>query len=1474
MSGSMSRSTRESLSNYPTAFGANPLESALRQSNHAYDEEALRWAALEKLPTYDRLRTSVFQKHSGSVRQVDVKDLSKEDFRHLLQKAQRNADAEDEQLIVKLRKRLDMVGIDLPTIEVRYENLSIKANCYVGNRGLPTLWNTLLNIVEGILDVLHLATSKKKVITILDNVSGVIKPGRMTLLLGPPSSGKTTLMLALAGKLDSSLKVKGSVTFNGHTHKEFVPQKTAMYVSQNDLHNGQLTVRETLDFSARVQGVGTQYHILEEVVKREKEAGIRPEPDVDTFMKAAALPSSNGSLAVEYVLNMLGLDVCADTMVGDQMRRGISGGEKKRVTTGEMIVGPTKVLFMDEISTGLDSSTTFSIVKSLSRFTHSMSGTVFISLLQPAPETFNLFDDVLLISEGQVVYHGPIGNVEEFFESCGFKSPERKGIADFLQEVTSRKDQEQYWAHKQKPYRYVSVKEFADAFHSFHVGVKMKEDLSVPYPREKSHPAALAKEKYSIGKFELLKACFQRERVLAKRNAIVNIVKAVQITVGAFISMTTFFRTRLNQDTLNDGILYLNVLFFAIVIFFFTGFNELAGTIGRLPVLIKQRDMLLSPAWAYSISAMILSIPSSLVEVGIYTSMTYFVTGYAPDAGRFFKQYLVLFLIQQQAGGMFRFVAGLCRTDTLAFTLGWIMILLLFMLGGFIIPRPSIPVWWRWAYWATNMAYAEQAISVNELLAPRWRKPSPGDATTELGVAVLQSRGLFPYSYWYWIGVGGLFGFYVLFNLGFTLTLGYMPAIGKKQTIMSEQELAEKEATTTGIGLPKSASRSRSRSRKSIDLKSISAAMIRAEEAPTTLSRSRRSSKNHAEIENKAAEDEDKVVRRGMILPFQPLSISFDDVCYYVDMPAEMKSAEVTESKLKLLSGITGAFRPGVLTALVGVSGAGKTTLMDVLAGRKTGGYIEGDIRISGYPKKQKTFARISGYCEQNDIHSPQTTVREALIYSAWLRLNTEVDDASKMAFVDEVLDLVELTPLENALVGLPGITGLSTEQRKRLTIAVELVANPSIIFMDEPTSGLDARAAAIVMRTVRNTVDTGRTVVCTIHQPSIDIFEAFDELLLLKRGGRVIYAGPLGHQSSKLVEYFQAIPGITRIKDGYNPATWMLEVSNVDTEIQLGVDFADLYLKSSLYQRNKQLVEELKVPAPGSKDLYFPTEYPRSFRGQVGCTLWKQNISYWRSPNYNLVRYGFTFFTALICGSIFWGVGQKYDTLEELTTTIGALYGATLFLCFNNAQTVQPMVSIERTVHYREKAAGMYSATSYALAQVLVEIPYVLVQAAMYSSITYSMLAFIWTPAKFFWYFYTQCIGLVTFTYYGMMMVAITPNLILATVLSTFFYTVFNLYSGFLIPRPYIPGWWIWYYWFCPVAYSVYALLASQYGDVTDRLNVTGSQPTTVNVYLDQQFGFNHDYLKFVGPILFLWAILFGGVFVFAIKYLNFQRR
>ncbi|KAL2489952.1 ABC transporter G family member 40 [Forsythia ovata] len=329
---------------------------------------------------------------------------------------------------------------------------------------------------------------------------------------------------------------------------------------------------------------------------------------------------------------------------------------------------------------------------------------------------------------------------------------------------------------------------------------------------------------------------------------------------------------------------------------------------------------------------------------------------------------------------------------------------------------------------------------------------------------------------------------------------------------------------------------------------------------------------------------------------------------------------------------------------------------MDVLAGRKTGGYIEGDIKISGYPKNQQTFARISGYCEQNDIHSPNVTVHESLIYSAWLRLSRDVDSATRKVFIEEVMELVELNPLRGALVGLPGVSGLSTEQRKRLTIAVELVANPSIIFMDEPTSGLDARAAAIVMRTVRNTVNTGRTVVCTIHQPSIDIFEAFDELFLMKRGGQEIYVGPLGRQSTHLVRYFEGIEGVSKIKDGYNPATWMLEVTSSAQELLSGVDFAELYKNSELYRRNKALIKELSVPRPNTKDLYFNTQYSQSFLIQCLACLWKQHWSYWRNTPYTAVRFVFTTFIALTFGTMFFDLGSKRATQQDLFNAMGSM--------------------------------------------------------------------------------------------------------------------------------------------------------------------------------------------------------------------------
>ncbi|KAG0577997.1 hypothetical protein KC19_5G197200 [Ceratodon purpureus] len=1471
------------------------------------DEEALRWAAMERLPTVRRMRTAMIHRSPGKVDHVDVAKIGPLERQLLIDNLLKVIEEDNEIFLLKLRKRIDNVGIELPTIEVRYENLSVDADCYVGSRALPTLWNSARNFAEQCLQTIRISTTKKTVLNILNNVNGIIKPQRMTLLLGPPGSGKTTLLLALAGKLDKDLHVKGTVTYNGHNLDEFVPQKTAVYISQNDLHVAQMTVRETLDFSARCQGTGTRYELLSELARREKQAGIFPEADVDLFMKATALSGVESSLATDYTLKILGLDVCADTLVGDNMRRGISGGQKKRVTTGEMIVGPTRAMFMDEISTGLDSSTTFQIVKSLRQFAHVMSSTVLMSLLQPAPETFELFDDIILLSEGQIVYHGPREHVLEFFEECGFRCPDRKGVADFLQEVTSKKDQEQYWMDKRRPYHYVSVTDFEEKFKRFHVGVAQKLELAHPYPKHRSHRAALTHEKYTVTKKEIFKATFAKEVLLMKRDAFVYIFKTSQLAIMAAVSMTVFFRSKLHQETVADGTIYLGSLFFTVVCIMFNGFGELSMTIFRLPVFFKQRDLLFYPAWAFSLPSFVLSIPMSAVESSIWTFMTYYVTGYAPEASRFFKQLLLLFSVHQMSSGLFRLIGAVCKTIIMAYTGGSFLLLIIFMLGGFIIPRPDIKSWWIWGYWISPLAYAENAISINEMLAPRWSKFVPGKNHT-LGELVLMNRGIFTESYWYWISVGALFGFAILFNIGFTIALDWMRPLGKPQAVISEEALAERNeklnrsrgiseftnGTTSSIYSGKFKSREEMARAEDIGGRNSSSQhwlslATQRSGGTNALSKSTIEMKNRDHF---VALDEAEAAlgnaleatlevagferKRGMILPFQPLSISFDDLKYYVDMPAEMKSQGVPEDRLQLLRGVTGAFRPGVLTALVGVSGAGKTTLMDVLAGRKTGGYIEGDIRINGYPKNQETFARIAGYCEQVDIHSPQVTVRESLIYSAWLRLSSDCTPAMKMKFVEEVMELVELKPLQDALVGLPGVTGLSTEQRKRLTIAVELVANPSIIFMDEPTSGLDARAAAIVMRTVRNTVDTGRTVVCTIHQPSIDIFEAFDELLLMKRGGQVIYMGPLGPRSHKLVEYFEAVPGVPMIKEGHNPATWMLEVSSVAMESQLEVDFAEVYQASSLFMRNKELVTQLKSPIPGTSDLHFPTKYSQPFKTQLTSCLWKQKLTYWRTPDYNCVRFCFSAVAAVLFGTIFWNLGQKTANSQDLFTVMGAMYGAVLFLGINNCGTVQPMVGIERTVFYRERAAGMYSAIPYALAQVLIEIPYVMVQTLVYALITYSMINFEWTFLKFFWYSYFMFLMFISFTYYGMMMVALTPNTEIASIVASFFYSFFNLFSGFLIPKPKIPIWWAWYYWACPVAWTIYGLIVSQFGDVGSNIIVLGDESNVQSVeqFIKSYFGFRHDFLPVVSLMMAIFPVLFASVFIFGIKFLNFQHR
>ncbi|KAL6560638.1 drug-responsive transcription factor pdr3 [Orobanche gracilis] len=1372
----LGRSLRSSFRHSNSAFGS---------TRHELDEEDIaEWAALDRLPTYDRLRASLFdgtEDGNQGKKVIDVTKLGPNERQMFIHKIIKHIEHDNLKLLHKMRRRMDRVGVKLATIEVRYNALRVEAKCQVvDGKPLPTLWNSLKNMLADITRLPGLPSQDAHV-DITKDVSGVLKPGRMTLLLGPPGCGKTTLLKALSGNLDKSLKVTGEVTYNGYKLEEFIPQKTSAYIGQYDLHVPEMTVRETLDFSSHCQGIGSRAEIMAEVIKKEREAKLVPDPDLDTYMKAISVEGQKTTMQTQYILKILGLDICADTLYGDQMRRGISGGQKKRLTTGEMLVGPTKALFMDEISNGLDSSTTYQIVSCLQQVAHITDATIVVSLLQPAPETFDLFDDVILMGEGKIIYHGPRLDILEFFRSCGFKCPERKGVADFLQEVISRKDQEQYWHDTRQPYSYFSIDMFSRKFTESLYGKKLSDELSVPYDKSTSHKSAIGFCKYSLPRWSLFKACMSREYLLFKRNSFVYIFKAFQFVLIASIAMTVFLRTQLGVDIIHANS-YMGALFYTLVILLVDGIPELFMTVNRLAVFYKQRDFYFYPAWAFAIPATLLKIPLSFLQALVWTCLTYYVIGYAPEAGRFFQQMLMVFLVHFCTTSMFRFLASVFRSDVAASTAGSMSLLFAMMFSGFMIPKPSMPVWLKWAFWTSPLSYGQIGFSVNEFLAPRWQKELPGNIT--IGHQTLENRGLNYGENYFWISVGALLGIAFLLNAGFTLALTFAKPLRSRVIISSEKLSQLRGSPESGVYVPCT------------------------------------SEKSHTSR---------------MVLPFEPLSLVFKDVQYYVETPAAMKDRGFTQKRLQLLRDITGAFRPGVLTALMGVSGAGKTTLLDVLSGRKTTGIVDGEIKLGGYPKIQSTFTRISAYCEQTDIHSPNVTVEESVVFSAWLRLDASIDKKTRYEFVREVLETIELDEIKDALVGLPGVNGLSTEQRKRLTIAVELVANPSIIFMDEPTTGLDARAAAIVMRAVKNVANTGRTIVCTIHQPSIDIFEAFDEVILLKPGGHMIYCGPVGQQSSKLIEYFEGISGVPRIKDNYNPATWMMEVSSTSVEAELGMDFAEVYENSALRE-----------------NLHFPTRYAQDAR--------------------------------------------NVHNQQSLFTLLGSMYSSTLFCGINNASSILAYVNVERTVVYREQYAGMYSPWAYSAAQVIVEIPYILVQTITITVITYPMIGYALSAYKVFWFFYTMFCSLLYFTYLGMMLIAITPSFPIAAILQSSIYTLLNLFSGFLIPRPpdpsgevddytasglqfwtekstQIPKWWIWFYYAMPTSWSLNGLLSSQFGDVDKEIEVFG-QRRAISAFVNDYFGYKHNMLPLVAVMLIMYPIAFASIFTYCIGKWNFQKR
>lgn len=1046
-----------------------PEEISWRRGSESYssfdrpdDFESLKQAALAKLKSRKLRKRMLVMEAEGSTpeeRAVEVMDMKnlKPAFSKKIVSRAFGEDAQDNIGVLEaMRDRLQKVDLAPPTITVRYRELTVSTHVELGSRGLPTLAGTMSKILMTPVR----AASRKELsgpmtYSIIDSASGMIKPGDFTLLLGPPGSGKSQFLQSLAGRNRKTLGLSISakeLTYNGLSFDEFYPERSASYISQMDLHYGELTVRETFEFAARCQSTGARRAVLDEVKKREAALNIKPSTELDNYMSAAAFGGKR-SIITEVLIQLLGLQEAAETLVGNQMMRGISGGQKKRVTTGEMAVGPARAVFADEISTGLDSATTYHIIRSLRNFTHVMNATMVIGLLQPGPETYDLFQDVILISNGRICFHGPREMVLPFFEGLGFYCPERQGVADFLQEITTPGDQAKYWAEG-RPQRFQTAATIQKQFMQTDHWKAVEAELSQPFQKLAGVDHALAHTKYGAKMKELLLANARRAWTIQVRTKVFAIIRTVQVVLMAFVVATIFLFE--DKNTVEDGNLFMGVLFYSILYQLLGALPEMHLLVERLPVMYKQRDSNFYPGWTFAVPAVLLRAPYSLLEATIWSAVVYWLVGF-DSSSRFLIFWFLLFLTNLWSVGFFQLIAAICRDDTIATAVGSTFLLIFINVSGFVIIASDIPSYFKYpAFWPNPYAWVQRALSINEFTSSNWATPYNGGPTT-LGEAVLDFRG-FPteYNRWIWGAVGYLIGTAVLNLFLLVLATTYL-GFGKRRVVMSQEDLNEQtEARRASVSVPggelgladiengkhRPVSPSvkktvRVDAEKMVEQPKGDGSFVVSPRRGSTVSSDRLSFSLASAAE----------YRQRTVLPFDPLVMTFKDVWYSVPFPKDAEDLRPTDTKvegphahqLQLLRGINGVFQPNILTALMGASGAGKTTLMDVLAGRKTEGLITGDIRVNGFPIHQKSFARVSGYVEQIDIHLPQATVEEAAHFSAALRLPTSVDAATRRHFVFEVLELVELNSIADAFVGTPGESGLSVEQRKRLTLAVEV---------------------------------------------------------------------------------------------------------------------------------------------------------------------------------------------------------------------------------------------------------------------------------------------------------------------------------------------------------------------------------------------------------------------------------------------------
>ncbi|OAQ66351.1 ABC transporter [Pochonia chlamydosporia 170] len=1224
------------------------------------------------------------------------------------------------------------------------------------------------------------AVAKPPVRELISDFNGCVRPGELLLVLGRPGSGCSTFLKAFCNQRSGFEGVEGDVTYGGTGAGEMAKnfRGEVIYNPEDDLHYATLSVKRTLSFALQTRTPG----------KESRLEGESRQDYVKEFLRV--------------VTKLFWIEHTLGTKVGNEFIRGVSGGERKRVSIAEAMVTRASVQGWDNSSKGLDASTALEYVRSIRIMTNMADVSTAVSLYQAGESLFQLVDKVLLIDEGKCIYFGPAECAKKYFQDLGFECPERWTTPDFLTSVTDKHERNVRDGWEDRIPR--SAQDFADIYKNsqifrdtladmddFESTTKKLEEERLQNQSEKTRT-----KNYTLPFHQQVIACTKRQFLVMTGDKASLFGKWGGLIFQGLIVGSLFFNL---QPTAAGAFPRGGTLFFLLLFNALLALAEQTAAFESKPILLKHKSFSFYRPAAFAIAQTVVDVPLVFIQVVMFNIIIYFMANLARTASQFFICTLILWMVTMVTYAFFRTISAWCKTLDSATRFTGISIQILVVYTGYLIPPDSMHPWFSWLRWINWIQYGFECLMANEFTGldlqcvPPYLIPQVPGATPQHQSCALKGsvpgrtsvdggqyiEEAFSYSRSHlWRNFGFLWAFFIFFVSLTALGMEMMKpnAGGGAITVFKRGQVPKRLEKSIETG-----------GRKGVD-----------EEAGHTGEMPASASGESDEKNGHDGNTMKQVAKNETVFTFQNVNYT---------IPYE-------GGERKLLQDVQGYVRPGKLTALMGASGAGKTTLLNALAQRIDFGTVTGDFLVDGRPLP-KSFQRATGFAEQMDIHEPTATVREALQFSALLRQPRETPRKEKLDYCETIINLLEMQDIAGAVIGKVG-GGLNAEQRKRLTIGVELASKPELLmFLDEPTSGLDSGAAFNIVRFLRKLADAGQAVLCTIHQPSAVLFEHFDELLLLKSGGRVVFHGPLGHDSQNLIQYLES-NGAHKCPPDANPAEYMLEVIGAGDPNYHGKDWGDVWAQSEEHGKRSSeisdMIEKRKNVEP-SEYLKDDREYATPLSLQTWTVVKRSFVSFWRTPNYIVGKFMLHILTGLFNCFTFWRLGySQIDYQNRLFSVF-----MTLTISPPLIQQLQPVFLHSRNIFQsRENNAKIYSWFAWVTAAVVVEIPYAIVAGGVYFCCWW--WGIFGTRVSSFTSGFSFLLVLLFELYYvsfGQAIASFAPNDLLASLLVPIFFLFVVSFCGVVVPPTQLPTFWReWMYWLSPFHYLLEGFLGAAIHD------------------------------------------------------------